>query len=85
MRSLWIRLTTMVRRVRAASPISRSSRRKATKMSKDSDRKTQAETTRKQAEELKDDGFSPDPEIARKVGGDRAAEDTKTDPPADTK
>ena len=54
-------------------------------MSKDSDRKTQAETTRKQAEELKDDGFSPDPEIARKVGGDRAAEDTKTDPPADAK
>lgn len=84
MRSLWIRLTTMVRRVRAASPISRLSRR-GMKMSKDSDRKTQAETTRKQAEELKDDGFSPDPEIARKVGGDRAAEDTKTDPPADTK
>lgn len=47
--------------------------------------KTQAETNREQANEIKDDGFSPDPEVARQVGGDRAADDTKDDPQADTK
>ncbi|HEY3475575.1 MAG TPA: hypothetical protein VGK56_13265 [Anaerolineales bacterium] len=48
-------------------------------------RKTQAETNREQANEIKDDGFSPDPEVARKIGGDRAADDTKDDPQADAK
>lgn len=69
-------------------PGSRSSKRKKTAMAEKTRKetqKTQAETNREQANEIKDDGFSPDPEVARQVGGDRAADDTKSDPQADAK
>lgn len=62
-----------------AGPKSRKERNQADEEAK------QAETNREQANEIKDDGFDPDPEIGRKVGGDRAAKDTKSDPPAKTK
>jgi len=60
------------------TPKNRTERREA-------DRREQARTTTKQAQEIKDDGFSPDPEVARAVGGDRAADDTKSDKQAKVK
>lgn len=62
----------------AGTPENRKERREA-------DAREQDKTNTKQANEVKDDGFDPDPEIAREVGGDRAAKDTKSDPNAKTK
>jgi hypothetical protein len=89
------RMKQLARRVSTKTPTarrSRSSRNRGETMAenapksrrerREADEREQSRTTNKQADKIKDDGFDPDPEVGRAVGGDRAAKDTKSDPPA---